>query len=191
MITFRDLDRINHRVQGGTAAILEFFKSKLSHTGFADYQHQDGSTTLNVDEWTDVPNNQLGQYTTTEFLPPGITQLMDPATGWLDFTELHIGDQVHIRNDFIVTPDAGTAFISARYALGSGAGTFFLNIWDTANRGSAIAVPNMKGDVRITMSFPETILGPGKLQVKCSTGGTLVNEGSNVGVTLATPFLRR
>lgn len=187
---FNYFDIILGRVKGVTSEMLEFFKSRLSHTGYADYQNTGADVTLVADQWTDVPNNQLGDYTTKEFLPAGITNIMDPATGYLDFSELNLGDQVHVRNDFTITPTSGTATISARYSLGSNGNEFFLNIFERFNIGASIPVSSPKGDTRITMSFPSTIIGPGKLQVKCNVGGTLNNEGSNISITLAIPFLR-
>jgi len=186
-MSYLHYDTILHRVKGTTRALLEFFASRLTltHTGYADYQHADGTTDMLTDTWTDVPNNQLGDYTTEEFLPKGITSLMDPATGYLDFSQLSLGDWIHVRNDFTVVPDSSNAHVEARYEFGSGAGVFYLYILDSIGRGAAAPVQSLKGDIRITMSFPSTLNNPGKLQVKCDVGGTLTVQGSNVGVTLS------
>ena len=186
----RHFDKIFNWVKGTSADLLEYIKGQLTHTGFADYQHSGGPVALAVDTWTDVPNDQQGPYTSIRFLPPGISTLMDPATGYLDFTSLHLGDWVSIRNDFTVTPDAPNSIVSARYLLGSNGQQFSLDIFELTERGGSSPAPSQKGDIRITMSFLDTINGPGKLQVKCSSGGTLQNNGSNIAVTLSTPHLR-
>ena len=51
---------------------------------------------------------------------------MDNTTGYLDTSELNIGDTILVRNDFTITPQSNNANLEFRYELGSGQGLYFL-----------------------------------------------------------------
>lgn len=154
--------------------------------GFADYN--DTSTAsdplvLSSDTWTTVPNNGLGAFTNLNSLPDGATSLMDTSTGAFDFSQLSIGDNCFIRNDYTVTPSTNNSLLKLRYQLGSGGGAYTLEkIVGRLDSGSGQGyrfslVPDM-----IYMGDDNTRLNDIVLQVNLSTNGTLVNAGSAIGV---------
>lgn len=151
------------------------------HFGFLDYN--DASTasspiTLSSDTWTDVPNDKLGSFTNTGYGPNGVTNLIDGATGYLDFSDLTLGSDIMIRIDFVVTPNTNNALLETRYVLGQGAGEYALPV--RARRldsGSGIPYSSEKGSFYIYMGDTNTLGGVGKLQVKLSANGTLKSNG--------------
>lgn len=156
---------------------MSFFKNG----GFLDYN--DASTastpvTLAADTWTDIPNDGLGSFTNNATPPQGVTQLMDTSTGYLDFSQLKLGDSILIRNDFNVTPDTNNASLEIRYVLGSGANEYALTkSLGRLDRGSGIAYNTSLGVDLIYMGDENTRGNAGKLQVRLSTTGELVNNG--------------
>ena len=148
------------------------------HFGFVDYNDNTGSVSLVADTWTDVPNNKQGAFTNTAYAPNGVTNLMDGNTGYLDFSDLTLGSDVLIRIDFSVTPNTNNSLLETRYVLGQGAGEYNLPV--TSRRldsGSGIPYSSEKGSFYIYMGEDNTLGGVGKLQVKLSTTGTLINAG--------------
>jgi len=149
--------------------------------GFVDYNDAATSVTpitLVADTWTDVPNDTLGTYTNTAYMPEGMTTLMDGTTGYLDFSELTLGSDIHIRIDYTVTPNTNNALVESRYELGNGGGTYTLPINSKRlDSGSGVPYPSDKASFYIYMGDENTLQGVGKLQVKLTTGGTLINNG--------------
>ena len=151
------------------------------HFGFLDFN--DSSTaaspvTLSPDVWTDIPNDKQGAFSNTGYGPEGVTSLMDGNTGYLDFTQLTLGSDVMIRIDFIVTPNTNNSLLETRYVLGQGAGEYALPVRSRRlDSGSGIPYSSEKGSFYIYMGDQNTLGGVGKLQVKLSTPGTLVNNG--------------
>lgn len=149
--------------------------------GFIDYN--DTSTTLNPvvllsNTWTDIPNDKQGAFSNLGYAPTGVTSLMDGSTGYLDFSELTLGSDVMIRIDFVVTPNTNNSLLETRYVLGQGAGEYALPVRSRRlDSGSGIPYSSEKGSFYIYMGDTNTLGGVGKLQVKLSTPGTLVNNG--------------
>jgi hypothetical protein len=180
------LDQLND------ALILIFFSGESGggdvsvHHGFFDYN--DTSTiaapiTLLADTWTDVPNDGLGAFTNLDYVPTGMTKLIDTSNGSLDFTELTLGSDVLIRVDFNVTPQTNNALLESRYVLGTGAGLYSLPIVSRRlDSGAGIPYSSEKGSFYIYMGDTNTLDNPAALQVKLSTGGTLVNNGLAIKV---------
>ena len=153
-------------------------------TGFIDYNDTTGSINLTADTWTDVPNNGLGAFTNKTYRPELVNEVMNTSTGYLDFSELTLGSQILIRNDFTIVPNTNNCLLEVRYLLGQGAGEYALNFWsERLDNGSGI-------DYQRVIPFPiymgdtNTQGGVGKLQVKLSTNGTLNNSGSYINIQL-------
>ena len=141
----------------------------MTHTGEID---------LTSDTWTDVPNNGAGAFTNKAYAPNGITELLDVSTGYLDFTQLDLGDSVQVRIDFKVNPNINNATLECRYVLGNGAGGYALKVFEKRlDRGSGIDYDADKGSFLIYMGDDNTRLNAGKLQVKLSSDGKLTNAG--------------
>lgn len=152
--------------------------------GFLDYGHNGPSVSLVANTWTDVPNNGAGGSTNKLYPPNGVTEVLDPNTGYLDFSQLSLGSQLLTRTHIKVTPTTNKALLQVRYLLGQGAGQYSLLFWsERLDSGSGqpyervIPFPVYMGDLN-------TQGGQGKLQVKLSTSGTLDNVGSYIQILL-------
>ena len=155
---------------------------RLARMGFVDYNDASGNVSLSSDTWTDVPNDTLGPFTNTTYIPSGVTALIDDATGYLDFTELQLGQEILIRNDFTITPNTNNALLQVRYVLGTGAGEYALLFWsERLDSGSGVVYQRVI-TFPIYMGDTNTRDNPGKLQVKLSTPGTLNNNGSYISI---------
>ena len=152
--------------------------------GFLDYGHNGPNVSLVANTWTDVPNDGAGGSTNKLYPPDGVTELLDPNTGYLDFSQISIGDQINVRNHIAVTPNTNNSLLEVRYVLGQGPGQYTLLFWsERLDSGSGqpyervIPFPIYMGDAN-------TQGGAGKLQVKLSTNGTLDNKGSYIQILL-------
>ena len=161
-----------------------FYSSRIATTGFMDYNDTTGDVTLTSDTWIDVPNNGLGAFTNKTYKPTLISEVLDGSTGYLDFSELSLGSQLLIRNDFTVTPNTNNSLLEVRYVLGQGAGEYALKFWsERLDSGSGIGYQRVIS-FPIYMGDTNTQGGVGKLQVKLSTNGTINNAGSYIKIDL-------
>ena len=161
-----------------------FYSSRVATTGFMDYNDTTGDVTLTSDTWTDVPNNGLGAFTNKTYKPTLINDVLDGSTGYLDFSELSLGSQLLIRNDFTVTPNTNNSLLEVRYVLGQGAGEYALKFWsERLDSGSGLGYQRVIS-FPIYMGDTNTQGGVGKLQVKLSTNGTINNAGSYIKIDL-------
>ena len=155
-------------------------------TGFADYN--DASTTsspvsLLAGVWTDIPNDGTGPYTNLSFLPDGVTNVLDTSTGYLDLSQLSLGDSIIIRNDFTVTPNVNRANLEFRYELGTGGGLYTLNYF-VGRLDSGAGIPyrfNLYTHL-IYLGDDNTRLNPVKLQLNCSKNATFKNSGTAIQI---------
>ena len=153
--------------------------------GFMDYNDSGTSVTpvtLLANTWTDIPNNGAGAFTNSTYKPAGVTDLLDTSTGYLDFSDLVLGSEIIVRNDFSVTPSTNNCLLEARYLLGTGGGQYGLQFWsERLDSGSGIAYQRVTS-FPIYMGDTNTQQNPGKLQVRLSTPGTLVNAGVYISI---------
>lgn len=153
--------------------------------GFFDYN--DGSTAiapldLVANTWTDVPNDGSGPFTQKAYAPSGVSEILDESTGYIDMTELNLGSEIVVRNDFTVTPQTNNSLLEARYLLGSGAGQYPLQfLSERLDSGSGIPYPRVTS-FDIYVGDANTRDNPARLQVRLSTDGTLVNAGSYIKI---------
>jgi hypothetical protein len=156
----------------------------VSKTGFMDYNDTTGDLSIVAETWTDVPNNGLGAFTNKTYKPTSINDVLDDSTGYLDFSELTLGSQLLIRNDFTITPNTNNSLLEVRYVLGQGAGEYALKFWsERLDSGSGIGYQRVIS-FPIYMGDTNTSSGVGKLQVKLSTNGTVNNSGSYIKIDL-------
>ena len=156
-----------------------------SRFGFMDYNDASTSATpltLVADTWTDVPNDGAGAFTNKTYKPNGVSEVLDVSTGFLDFSDLPLGSEIIVRNDFTITPLTNNALLEARYQLGSGAGTYGLQFWsERLDSGSGIPYQRVTS-FPIYMGDTNTQGNPGKMQIRLSTSGTMVNAGVYVSI---------
>ena len=158
----------------------------LSFNGIADYNDTGTAITpivLVSNTWTTITNNGQGEFTNLNYLPSGVTKLMNTSTGQFDFTELDLGDSCLIRNDFSVTPNTNNALLELRYQLGEGSGSYTLNtIIGRLDSGSGTPYRFSLQPQMIYMGESNTRDNLITLQIKLSTNGTAINAGSAIGV---------
>ena len=150
--------------------------------GCIDYNDTSGSTSLVADTWTDIPNNGLGAFTNKTYKPEKINEILDTSTGYLDFSELPLGSEIVVRNDFTVTPSTNNCLLEARYLLGDGAGEYPLQFWsERLDSGSGVPYQRVTS-FPIYMGDLNTQQNPGKMQIRLSTAGSVVNAGVYVSI---------
>jgi len=154
--------------------------------GIADYNDTSTSASpiaLTANTWATIPNDGLGSFTNLAYLPDGVTTLMNTSTGAFDFSQLSLGDNCFIRNDFTINPNINNSLLSLRYELGSGGSIYTLEtIIGRLDSGSNQDYRFSLTPQMIYMGDTNTKDNPIKLQVKLSTNGTLVNAGTSIGV---------
>ena len=155
--------------------------AQSANFGLVDYNDlATAGTPINLvaNTWTDVPNDTLGTFTTETYLPNGMSTLMDGSTGYLDFSELTLGSDILIRMDAIVNPNINNSLFEARYVLGQGGGEYILDSFSKRlDSGSGVDYSTEKGSFYIYMGDLNTKDGVGKIQIRLSSAGTLVNNG--------------
>lgn len=172
LFTAAEFNDLNNAVNNNSQAL-----------GFIDYNDNTGTISVPANTWTDVPNNGAGPYTNKLYAPINVNEILDPTTGYLDFSELDLGDSVQIRIDFKVNPNVNNASLECRYVLGAGAGEYALSVFERRlDKGSGRDYECNKGSFLIYMGDENTRDNPGKLQVRLSSAATLDNAGIAVQI---------
>ena len=154
-----------------------------SENGFIDYNDTTGSFSILADTWTDLPNDGAGAFTNKNYLPTGVTELIDVSTGYIDPTELDLGDTILIRNDYTINPNTNNAQLRFRYALGNGGGSYTLEkIVGRLDSGSGQDYRFSLSPDLIYMGDTNTRDNPIKIQVYCTSNATVTNAGSVIQV---------
>jgi len=146
---------------------------------FVDYNDTSSAAspvTLVADTWTTLPNDGLGAFTNTTFLPSGVSLL--GAGGAIDISDLALGSDVSIRPDFTVTPTSNNSSISFRFSLGTGAGAYTLETnLGRLDLGAGIPYRFSLLTLYVYAGDTNTRDNPVALEIKLSGGGTVVNAG--------------
>ena len=155
-------------------------------SGFLDYNDVTTAETpieLTADTWATITNDGAGAFTNLAYPPTGVTTGMDTSTGAFDFSELSLGDSVHIRNDFTVTPNTNNTLLEVRYQLGAGGGVYTLEtIVGRLDSGSGKQYRfSLKPDF-IYMGDTNTKDNPILFQIRLSSSGEVVNAGSAIHI---------
>lgn len=157
-----------------------------SLNGFMDYNDAASVATpitVVADQWITLTNDGAGAFSNFAFKPFNVTNLIDVSTGYIDPTELNLGTSILIRNDYSVTPNTNNALLEFRYSLGTGFGEYTLE--KTVGRldnGSGKPYRQSLVTDMIYMGDTNTRDNPIKIQIKLSTGGTVVNAGTVIQV---------
>ena len=155
----------------------------LDQNGFIDYNDTTGAFSITADTWTDLPNDGLGAFTNKNYPPTGVTELMDTSTGYIDVTELDLGDNILIRNDYTINPNTNNAQLKFRYELGNGGGTYTLEkIIGRLDSGSGQDYRFSLTPDLIYMGDTNTRDNPIKIQVYCTSNATVTNAGTVITV---------
>jgi|GEM_PF-2748853 len=148
-------------------------------SSWIDYNDTTGAISLVADTWTDIPNDGLGLFSNrcTGVLAGGISELLNPLTGELIFSDFKINDDLFLRHDFNIIPDTNNASLEMRYFVGESGSEYPLELpIPRLDRGSGVSYKEV-GTNYIYIGDENTRLGGARLQVKLSTTGTLVNNG--------------
>lgn len=158
----------------------------FKQSGFIDYNDtytDSNPITLIADTWTTVTNNGQGAFSNKLFPPESVTDLMDESTGQFDFSELSLGDDVFIRNDYTVIPTVNESTLELRYLIGSGAGAYTLEkTVSTLSRGSGRPYRFSLETDFIYMGDTNTRNFNITMQLNLSSNGTVTNAGSVIKV---------
>ena len=150
-------------------------------SGFIDYNDSSAAVTLVANTWTDVPNDGAGGSSLDTYKPSGVNDILDTSTGYFDFSDLELGDEVFLRIDFSVTPNLNNALLECRMDLGGG--VYQLDVFSKRlDNGAGISYPSEKFTFYMYMGNLTTINGTGKLQVRLSSGGSLDNAGVAISI---------
>ena len=153
--------------------------------GFIDENDTSTATTpvnLPANVWVDIPNNGQGAFSNDTYRPESVTEIIDTNTGYLDFSQLTLGSEILVRNDFTVTPSTNNCLLEARYLLGYGASEYPLQFWsERLDNGSGIEYQRVT-NFPIYMGDLNTQQNPGKLQIRLSVAGTVKNAGAYVSI---------
>ena len=154
---------------------------QFSRQGFIDYNDTSSAAgiALPAGVWVDIPNDGLGPNTNKSFMPEGVTDLIDTSTGYLDCSELKNGDDLIIRNGFIVTPNVNRADLKFRFDLGGGAYTLGRRV-DRLSSGAGIPYEFTIEVEYFYLGNDLTRLNPVKMQLMLSKNGSFVNVGSAI-----------
>ena len=164
---------------------FDFAPLGATSDGFIDYNDTSTASgiTLVKNVWTDIPNNGLGPSTNKASKPAHVTELMDTTTGYLDYSELNVGDGTFIRNDHTIVPQSNNASLEVRYELGFGQGLYLLEkTMPRLDLGSGRPYRYSLTADYIYVGDDNTRLNPIRIQVKLSVNGTLFNAGSAIQV---------
>lgn len=177
--TFRDFCLLNlGKSSGGSTS--------GTTSGFIDYNDASTATTpivLVADTWIELPNDGLGSFTNKNFLPQGVTELMLTPSGYIDASDLDLGDAMFVRNDYTVNPNTNNSLLKFRYSLGTGGAAYTLE--KTVGRldaGSGVDYRRSLVTDLIYMGDSNTKDNIIKLEINLSTTGTLINSGSVIQV---------
>jgi len=157
--------------------------SNRSVNGFIDYNDTTGSFSITSNTWIDVPNNGLGSFTNKNYPPNGVTELIDVSTGYLDVSELDLGDQIFIRNDYTINPNTNNALVKFRYELGNSNEIYTLE--KTIGRLDSGSGKDYRFSLMpdlIYMGDLNTKDNPIKIQIYCTSNAIFTNSGSVITV---------
>ncbi len=159
--------------------------ASASMNGLADYNDTSTAaspTVLVTDTWTTLANDGQGVFTNENFLPSGVSTLLD-SSGGIDPSQLALGSDFLVRPDFTVTPSANNSALFFRFSLGSGAGSYTLeSSLGRLDLGAGIPYRFALQALYIYLGDSNTRDNPINLEIKLSGGGTVVNAGMAIKV---------
>jgi len=153
--------------------------------GLVDYNDAATAVTpisLTADTWTTLTNDGLGLFTNTAYAPSGSLPMI-AGTGQIDVSRLPLGSWVVIRPDYTVTPSSNNSSLEFRYQLGTGAGSYTLEVTEgRLDLGAGIPYRRALNAHFVYLGDANTRDNDISLQVKLSGSGSVVNAGVAIGV---------
>lgn len=111
-----------------------------------------------------ITNDAQGPRTTREFLPDQVTDVWDASTNQFDFSQLSVGDVVHLR--FVATLTSSTAFQTFRVTFVGGiGGSEYSLVIASGNIKTSGTVEDLTRYNSIQIEDDNTRLNPAELRV--------------------------
>ena len=165
-----------------TQFVINTTKSVLGYMDYNDASTSIAPVDIDANVWVDIPNDGAGEFTSIAYAPIGVTRLLDTTTGYVDFSQLNVGDCVSIRNDFTVTPNLNNSLLKFRYVAGLLYPFTQEQVLGRLDTGAGLGYRfSLKADL-LYIGSEDVRDGPVKLQVKLSDPGTLVNAGTVIKI---------
>lgn len=151
--------------------------------GFADYNNTLSSQTLTANVETEILNNGEGFFTNLDYLPSGVTNLLDTTTGYLNLSELELGDAIVVRKDLSFTPNSNGAKVKIIFEFGIGTGNEYIIEKDLPrlDSGGSISYRLIESE-DFYIGNLLTKDNPVKMKIVSSVGGILTNNGVSIMV---------
>lgn len=127
--------------------------------------------------FTQLTNDGVGDQTNNEFAPIGITELWNTTNDNFVFTQLKLGDVIHIRADIDVITASPNTEIELQLEAGIGVFAFPIS-WDTQFYGSAGTFSLVRASF-ITMQTATILNGTAEFQLKADKACTVQVNGWN------------
>lgn len=104
-------------------------KADKCRTGFFDLDDTaTASSPINATDgatWYKITNNNAGPQSLATYAPEGITTIWNSTNGQFDFTQMSLGDTIHIRATLELTTTAVNQEVSFRLRCGIGDGNVY------------------------------------------------------------------
>lgn len=163
----------------------EHYKARnLIGNGYADYNDSTTSgtpITPSTSTWTKLTNDKAGAFTTTAYLPAGVTDLWDTTGNQFDFSELSLGDQVDIRFDLSVTTTSANQVVRQRVQFDIGGSPY--NIEFDQKQVKTAGTFQVIRQVKFHMGNSGTINNPGEWQIWTDSSANVTVNGVYISVT--------
>lgn len=75
-----------------------------------------------------LPNDGQGTYSQSGYAPTGVTNLWNVSTNQFDFSELNVGDEIHLRVDLVVTTTIPNQEVEVELTFDIGGSPFNLTL---------------------------------------------------------------
>jgi hypothetical protein len=124
-----------------------------------------------------LTNDGLGAQTINTFAPIGITELWDTVNDEFDFSQLKLGDILHIRADLDVIVASPNTQVELQLEAGIGVFAFPIS-WDNPFYGSAGTFSLVRTSF-LTMQTTAVLTGKAEFQLKADKACTIQVNGWN------------
>jgi len=163
----------------GNPNLLVDASGQSSGFGFIDYADTGNKVTMPANTWVDIPNDGQGTTGNDSYKPDNVNDLLDTSSGYIDVSELNLGDDILIRNSYTVIPKVNDSKLEIRYVLGSGASQYVLQAEvATLDRGAGVPYTYSLRTDYIYVGNNNTRQNPIRPQLRLEFGGSLVNSGT-------------
>jgi len=127
--------------------------------------------------FTQLTNDGAGPQTINDFAPVGLTELWDTTNDEFDFSQLKLGDILHIRADMEVTTASPNTEVELQLLAGIGVFAFPIG-WDHEFYGTAGMFPLVRSSF-LTMQTTTILTGKAQFKLKADKACDVKVNGWN------------